>query len=41
MKIEMSFYVFFVLRQYYYFVNIGNTNIADENNNFLNKYLQK
>lgn len=34
LKIEMSSSIFFVLRQYYYFVNIGNTNIADENNNF-------
>ena len=34
LKIEMSPGIFFVLRQYYYFVNIGNTNIADENNNF-------
>ena len=41
LKIEMSSGIFFVLRQYYYFVNIGNTNIADENNNFLNKYLPR
>ena len=34
-QIEMSFYVVFVLRQYYHFVNIANTNVtADETTSF-------
>ena len=39
----MSFYVVFVLGQYYHFVNIANTNVtADETTSFndQNKYLQ-